>query len=112
MNGWIYLKKVYEDKNLITVIGFEFREFAVGVARKIGIDCYGGATINNKRVIDLSPKILRVVSVTSIILIICNIAMDIIFTESIDYSNITSLIILYIFCVYFREKENKKSNIS
>lgn len=42
MNGWIYLKKVYEDKNLITVIGFEFREFAVGVARKIGIDCYGG----------------------------------------------------------------------
>lgn len=35
----IVRKPVCEDENLITAIGFAFREFAVLVARKVGIDC-------------------------------------------------------------------------
>lgn len=35
----IVRKLVCEDENLITAIGFAFREFAVLVARKVGIDC-------------------------------------------------------------------------
>ena len=35
----IVRKLVCQDKNLITAIGFAFREFAVVVARKVGIDC-------------------------------------------------------------------------
>ncbi len=35
----IVRKPVCEDKNLITAIGFAFREFAVIVAREVGIDC-------------------------------------------------------------------------
>ncbi len=68
--------------------------------------------INSKKVIDLSPKILTVVSIISIVLIVCNIAMDIIFVKSIDYGDIIPLIILYIFCRYFRENSSKNSNIN
>jgi len=35
----IVRKPLYEDGNLITAIGFAFREFAVAVAKKVGIDC-------------------------------------------------------------------------
>lgn len=36
--------------------------------------------MNNKKVIDLSPKILRMVSIVSIILIVSNIIMDLNFS--------------------------------
>jgi hypothetical protein len=63
--------------------------------------------MNNKKVIDLSPKILNGVSILSIILIICHIAMDIIFNDSIKYSNVVPLITLFIFCRYFRKSALK-----
>ena len=32
-------KPIYEDRNLITALGFAYREFAISVARKVGIQC-------------------------------------------------------------------------
>ena len=61
-----------------------------------------------KKVIDLSPKIFKLVSIVSILLIISNIAMDIMFNNSIHYSNIIPLIMLYIFCKYSMESYNKE----
>lgn len=58
--------------------------------------------MNNKKAIDLSPKILSGVSNVSIILIICNVVMDSIFTGSIKYSSVVPLVALFIFCEYFR----------
>ncbi|GAA0709810.1 hypothetical protein GCM10008904_21000 [Paraclostridium ghonii] len=60
------------------------------------------------KVIDLSTKILSLVSIVSIILIVSNIAMDIIFDNSIHYINIIPLIMLYIFSKYFRKKCTKE----
>lgn len=62
----------------------------------------------NKKVINLNYKILKIVSILSIILIIANIAMDSIFDNSINYSNIIHLIMLYIFCKYFGESHSKE----
>lgn len=61
-----------------------------------------------RKVINLSNKILNMVSILSIILIISNIAMDSIFNNSINYSNIISLIMLYIFCKYFGKSYSKE----
>lgn len=69
-----------------------------------------GIDTNPKKIIDLSPKILRGVSIISIVLIICNIIMDITFTDSIKYSNIILLILLIIYCEYFRRNSLKKNN--
>jgi len=66
--------------------------------------------INPKKVIDLSPKILRGVSILSLVLIICNIIMDITFTDSIKYINIIPLILLVIYCEYFRRNSLKNNN--
>ncbi len=56
--------------------------------------------MTDKKVIDLSPKILKMVSILSILLIIYNIVIDFIFTKSINHSNIIPLILLYVFCKY------------
>ena len=66
--------------------------------------------MNNKKVFDLSPKILGSVSIVSIILIICNVLMDIIFGSSIKYSAIVPLIALFVFSEHFRKStlESKK----
>lgn len=61
-----------------------------------------------RKVINLSHKILSMVSILSIILIISNITMDSINNNSINYSNIIPLIMLYIFCKYFGKSHSKE----
>lgn len=63
--------------------------------------------MNNKKVIDLSPKILTGVSIVSIVLIICNVVMDIVYDSSIKYSAVVPLIVLFIFSVYLRKSTLK-----
>lgn len=58
-----------------------------------------------RKVINLSHKILNMVSIT---LIISNIIMDSINNNSINYSNIIPLILLYIFCKYFGKSHSKE----
>lgn len=58
----------------------------------------------NNKAINLSPKILKGVSIISIILIICNVVMDVIYEGLIKYDCIVPLIALFIFCEYFRKK--------
>ncbi len=53
--------------------------------------------------IDLSPKILRTVSIISIILIIAIGTMDLIYNNALNYHTLIPLILLLIFCEYFRK---------
>lgn len=53
--------------------------------------------------IDLSPKILRTVSIISIILITAIGAMDLIYNNPLNYHTLIPLILLLIFCEYFRK---------
>lgn len=55
------------------------------------------------KTINLSPKILRVVSIISIILIIAISAMDLIYNNALNYHTLIPLILLLIFCEYFRK---------
>ena len=62
-----------------------------------------GSDENKKITIDLSPQILRVVSIISIILTISIGVMDLIYNNSLNYHNLIPLILLLIFCEYFRK---------
>lgn len=66
--------------------------------------------MNSKKAIDLSPKVFRLVSIISIILIICNITMDVIFSNSINCYPIILAALLFVFCEYFRRNTLKNSN--
>ncbi|MBU3191509.1 hypothetical protein K9O30_19655 [Clostridium bowmanii] len=58
---------------------------------------------NKKITIDLSPKILKDVSILSIILIIFSETMDLIFNNFLDYHTLIPLILLFMFCEYSRK---------
>lgn len=58
----------------------------------------------NKKIIDLSPTILKIISYLSIILIIFNIVLDLTYTGEIK--NITFLILLFIFVNILKNTNN------
>lgn len=66
--------------------------------------------MNNKNIIDLSPKIFRVVSIMSILSIIIHIITDLIYIGRIDHMAIVPLIILFIFSENSRVKSSAKKN--
>ncbi|NBI08343.1 hypothetical protein [Senegalia massiliensis] len=66
--------------------------------------------MNSKNVIDLSPKIFRIVSVISIITIIIHVMTDIIYVGSIDHKAIVLPLLLFIFSENSRENSIDKRN--
>lgn len=56
--------------------------------------------MGEKKLIDLSPTILRVVSITSIILILYNVSVDLIYGNSINTYPIIFSAMVFVFCEY------------
>ncbi|NBI08326.1 hypothetical protein, partial [Senegalia massiliensis] len=65
---------------------------------------------NSKNVIDLSPKIFRIVSIISIITILTHIIIDIIYVGNIKHDDIVPSVLLIIFCEFCRGKSLAEKN--
>ncbi len=60
------------------------------------------------QIIDLSPTILKVVSIISIILIFYNVLIDLIYGDSINAYPIIVSVMLFVFCQCFKETNIKE----